>query len=51
MAKELQRFALLRGWNPQNGSHGTADAWVMSGRPFRTGASISVESCYATSYD
>jgi hypothetical protein len=34
MAKELQRFALLRGWNPQNGSHGTADAWVMSGRPF-----------------
>jgi hypothetical protein len=34
MAKELQRFAVLRGWNPQNGSHGTADAWVMSGRPF-----------------
>lgn len=34
MAKELNRFAVLRGWNPQNGSHGTADAWVMSGRPF-----------------
>lgn len=34
MARELQRFAVLRGWNPQNGSHGTADAWVMSGRPF-----------------
>lgn len=34
MAKELNRFAILRGWNPQNGSHGTADAWVMSGRPF-----------------
>ncbi|MDB5337658.1 MAG: hypothetical protein JWN70_3277 [Planctomycetaceae bacterium] len=34
MAKELNRFAVLRGWNPLNGSHGTADAWVMSGRPF-----------------
>ena len=22
MAKELKRFALLRGWNPKNGSHG-----------------------------
>lgn len=32
MAKEQQRFALLRGWNPQNGSHGHADQWVMSGR-------------------
>jgi hypothetical protein len=34
MARELKRFALLRGWNPQNGSHGTADQWVMSGRKF-----------------
>ncbi len=34
MAKELKRFALLRGWNPRNGSHGTADQWVMSGRRF-----------------
>ena len=34
MAKHQQRFALLRGWNPQNGSHGTADQWVMSGRRF-----------------
>jgi hypothetical protein len=33
-AKELKRFALLRGWNPQNGSHGTADQYVMSGRKF-----------------
>lgn len=32
LAKEQKRFALLRGWNPQNGSHGTADQWVMSGR-------------------
>ena len=34
MARELKRFALLRGWNPRNGSHGTADQWVMSGRRF-----------------
>jgi hypothetical protein len=34
MAKELKRFALLRSWNPRNGSHGTADQWVMSGRRF-----------------
>ncbi len=34
MARHLNRFALLRGWNPRNGSHGTADQWVMSGRRF-----------------
>ncbi|MGE0609493.1 MAG: DUF1501 domain-containing protein [Pirellulales bacterium] len=34
MARELGRFGLLRGWNPMNGSHGTADAWVMSGKKF-----------------
>jgi uncharacterized protein (DUF1501 family) len=33
-AKELKRFAVLRGWNPRNGSHGTADQFVMSGRAF-----------------
>ncbi|MEX1230269.1 MAG: DUF1501 domain-containing protein [Planctomycetaceae bacterium] len=31
MAKELNRFGLLRSWNPENGSHGFADHWVMSG--------------------
>ncbi len=34
MALELSRFAVLRGWNPMNGSHGVADQHVMSGRPF-----------------
>jgi hypothetical protein len=34
MARELSRYGLLRGWNPRNGSHGTADQWVMSGRKF-----------------
>lgn len=34
MAQEQKRFALLRGWNPQNGSHGVADQFVMSGRKF-----------------
>jgi hypothetical protein len=31
MAKEAKRYGLLRGWNPMNGSHGTADQYVMSG--------------------
>jgi len=34
LAQELGRFALLRSWNPMNGSHGTADTWCMSGRKF-----------------
>jgi hypothetical protein len=34
LAQELGRFGLLRSWNPMNGSHGTADAWCMSGRKF-----------------
>ena len=34
MAQELDRYAVLRGWNPRNGSHGTADTWCMSGRQF-----------------
>lgn len=37
MARELGRFGLLRSWNPQNGSHGIADQWVMSGRRFNPG--------------
>lgn len=34
MAREAKRFGLLRGWNPKNGSHGSADQYVMSGRKF-----------------
>jgi len=34
MAAGLKRFAVLRGWNPKNGSHGLADAWMMSGHPY-----------------
>ncbi|MBQ17621.1 MAG: hypothetical protein CMJ65_10895 [Planctomycetaceae bacterium] len=34
MAREAKRYSVLRGWNPRNGSHGTADQWVMSGRRF-----------------
>ena len=34
MARELHRFGLLRSWNPENGSHGHADQWVLSGRRF-----------------
>ncbi len=34
MARELGRFAVLRGWNPMNGGHGIADQHLMSGRAF-----------------
>lgn len=34
MAREAKRFALLRGWNPANGSHGVADQYMMSGHQF-----------------
>lgn len=34
MARELGRFGVLRSWNPKNGSHGIADQYVLSGRPF-----------------
>ncbi len=34
MARELGRFALLRSWNPENGSHGIADQFVLTGRKF-----------------
>ncbi|MFM7926559.1 MAG: DUF1501 domain-containing protein, partial [Pirellula sp.] len=32
MAKEVNRFSLLRSWNPKNAGHGVADHWCMSGR-------------------
>ncbi|MFN0196304.1 MAG: DUF1501 domain-containing protein [Planctomycetaceae bacterium] len=34
LAQNLPLYSLLRGWNPRNGSHGTADQWVLSGRQF-----------------
>jgi hypothetical protein len=33
MARELHRYALLRGWSPKNGSHGVADQYCLSGQP------------------
>jgi hypothetical protein len=33
MARELKRYALLRSWNPKNGSHGVADQYCLSGHP------------------
>lgn len=36
-ARELNRFAILRGWNPVNASHGVADQYVLSGRRFNPG--------------
>ena len=37
LAAELDRYALLRSWNPRNGAHGSADAYNMSGRPWKPG--------------
>lgn len=34
MARELKRYALLRGWNPKNAGHGIADQYCLSGQPF-----------------
>jgi len=34
LAKQTDKFSIIRGHNPQNGSHGVADHLMMSGRPF-----------------
>ena len=34
LAKELERYSVLRSLNPRNGGHGTADAIMMSGHKF-----------------
>jgi hypothetical protein len=34
LASSLDRYAILRSLNPKNGSHGVADAYMMSGHPF-----------------
>lgn len=36
LARELNRFALLRSLNPRNGAHGSADFVMMSGHRFST---------------
>jgi hypothetical protein len=33
MAAALGRYALLRSWNPRNGSHGVAEQYCLSGQP------------------
>ncbi|HLN26787.1 MAG TPA: DUF1501 domain-containing protein [Gemmataceae bacterium] len=34
MARELNRYAVLRSWNPRNAGHGVADQYMMSGHAF-----------------
>ncbi len=34
LAQHQDKFAILRSLNPRNGSHGVADAYMMSGHPF-----------------
>ena len=45
MAKELGRFAILRGWNPQNAGHGVADQYMMSGHNINPAV---VHPCYGS---
>ncbi|MBX3449411.1 MAG: DUF1501 domain-containing protein [Planctomycetaceae bacterium] len=37
LAREANRFSILRSWNPKNGSHGIADQYVMTGNRFNPG--------------
>src|SRR5947209_20352393 len=34
LARQTDKFSIIRGHDPKNGSHGTADALMMSGRKF-----------------
>ena len=34
MAAQAQAVCRAAGWNPKNGSHGMAEAWMMSGRQY-----------------
>jgi len=34
LAQHLDKYSILRSLNPRNGSHGVADAYMMSGHPF-----------------
>ncbi|HUY91649.1 MAG TPA: DUF1501 domain-containing protein [Pirellulales bacterium] len=45
MAKELNRFAIMRSWNPKNAGHGVADQYMMSGHPINPAV---VYPCYGS---
>ncbi len=34
LAQHQDKYSILRSWNPKNGSHGVADAYMMTGHPF-----------------
>jgi Protein of unknown function (DUF1501) len=34
LARQIDKFSIIRGHDPKNGSHGTADHLMMSGHPF-----------------
>jgi hypothetical protein len=36
LARHQDKYSILRSLNPRNGSHGVADAYVLSGHPFST---------------
>ena len=34
LAAHQDKYAIVRSWNPKNGSHGVADAYMLTGHPF-----------------
>ena len=34
LAQHQDKYSILRSWNPKNGSHGVADAYMLTGHPF-----------------
>ncbi len=34
VAVHQDKYSILRSWNPKNGSHGVADAYMLTGHPF-----------------
>ena len=41
LAQQQDKYSILRSLNPRNGSHGVADAYMMSGHPFNPVAHLS----------
>ena len=34
LAQHQDKYSIVRSWNPKNGSHGVADAYMLTGHPF-----------------
>ena len=41
LAQHQDKYSIVRSWNPKNGSHGVADAYMMTGHPFNPALDLS----------